>query len=168
MSKRTGISKDTLNKYEDSQEALSKNPDDAETLASDLECPKELLLSGNPTRDLAKALVNSEEELVKLVHGESVASHPSTLKPIATKEAKYHNSKNSINMVVRNVTRMNSVVIARRLDDNTIEIEVHVDKKPQLVKGQKELWLAGMLVKYEEDHVTANRHLLVDEGTMVI
>lgn len=170
ISERTKLDQAIISSYDQIGNVSSE--EDAKILAKDFDCPYPLLMDG-ATKETAKELS------LKFVQKAPVESHmppefveelaavPSKIgQPVSYKPIKSSTKEQKI--TVRNLTMNNVVLIAKRVSDEEIEILVKTDKKHTIEKGQKEIWLAGMITQYEYDSVLANRKLVWASETVTV
>lgn len=172
MSRRAGIDQELLSKYE---QGTSITNDHAKIIAEDLNCPPQLLLDGS-SKELAKSLASSFTQTQPAISKSSdddedsdeIALKNNKFEPTLSPPKLVKNSSKLQTLHIRNLTMDNVVLVVQRTSDNDLEIDVRVDKKPTLLKSQKEVWLAGMVTQYSCDSATSNRRSLCDSETIEI
>ena len=174
ISERTKIDQGVLSQYD--KAGVIDSETNAKAVAKDLDCPHELLMAG-ATKEMAKLLATSftsheigavpapaPEEVngeALMPVGRKIGVTLTPYKPlrISTKEQKLH---------FKNLTTFSTVLLVQRLSDEEIEISVCFDKKHSLQKNQTEVWLPGMVTRYEHDSVLSNRRMVWSDETITI
>lgn len=167
INKRTGIDQELLSKYE---QGASMTTEHAKLLAADFDCPHQLLIDG-ASKDLAKSLALTFSQTNPVVSQladeleddeDEVSPKNRKFEPVVGSPKLSRPSSKLQTLRIRNLTGDNVVLVVQRISDSDIEIDVRVDKKPTLVKAQKEVWLSGMVTQYSCDAASSNRRSLCD------